>query len=72
MKARLYAVLTGQPARLIVSIVVAMTVLSSSAAAFTVGKPAPELAGDAWINSKRLTLKDLRNRVVLVEFWTYG
>jgi thiol-disulfide isomerase/thioredoxin len=33
---------------------------------------APELAAGDWINSQRLKLKDLRGRVVLVEFWTFG
>ena len=35
--------------------------------------PAPELAGlTNWINSKPLTLKKLRGKVVLVDFWTYS
>ena len=33
---------------------------------------APEFASGAWINSEPLTLKDLRGKVVLVEFWTFG
>ena len=33
---------------------------------------APELAAGEWINSEPLKLKDLRGRVVLVEFWTFG
>jgi thiol-disulfide isomerase/thioredoxin len=33
---------------------------------------APELAPGTWINSEPLTLKSLRGRVVLVEFWTFG
>jgi thiol-disulfide isomerase/thioredoxin len=34
--------------------------------------PAPEFQGlTDWINSKPLTLAQLRGRVVLVEFWTY-
>ena len=33
---------------------------------------APELANGSWINSEPLTLKDLRGRVVLIEFWTFG
>jgi hypothetical protein len=37
-----------------------------------VGQPAPELAGGPWLNSPPLTTAELRGRVVLVEFWTYG
>ena len=33
---------------------------------------APEFAPGNWINSEPLTLKSLRGRVVLVEFWTFG
>lgn len=33
---------------------------------------APELAAGEWINSAPLTLKGLRGRVVVVEFWTFG
>ena len=35
-------------------------------------KSAPEFAAGAWINSEPLTLKDLRGRVVLIDFWTFG
>lgn len=35
--------------------------------------PAPELAGDVWLNtSAPLRLKDLRGKVVLIDFWTFG
>jgi thiol-disulfide isomerase/thioredoxin len=35
--------------------------------------PAPELKGiRAWINSEPLTIKELRGKVVLVDFWTYS
>ena len=40
--------------------------------AFSVGKSAPDISGGPWINSSSLSLRELRNRVVLVEFWTYG
>ena len=33
---------------------------------------APELSGEDWINSQPLRLQNLRGRVVLVEFWTFG
>jgi hypothetical protein len=39
--------------------------------ALNLGKPAPDIAGAPW-NSKPLTTGDLRGRVVMVEFWTYG
>jgi hypothetical protein len=40
--------------------------------ALRLGGPAPDVAGEQWINSQPLTLQGLRGRVVLVEFWTYG
>ena len=30
------------------------------------------ISGGPWLNSKPLTISDLKGRVVLVEFWTYG
>jgi thiol-disulfide isomerase/thioredoxin len=33
---------------------------------------APEFASGEWINSEPLTLKGLKGRVVLVDFWTFG
>jgi thiol-disulfide isomerase/thioredoxin len=33
---------------------------------------APEISGGEWINSEPLTLKSLRGRVVLIEFWTFA
>lgn len=33
---------------------------------------APELAAGEWINSEPLKLNELRGRVVLIEFWTFG
>ncbi|MDN5942641.1 MAG: redoxin domain-containing protein [Nitrospira sp.] len=36
------------------------------------GMPAPEITSSAWINSGPQSLRDLRGKVVLVEFWTFG
>ena len=45
---------------------------SGGAAASLLGKAAPEFTNETWINSEPLRLKDLRGKVVLIEFWTYG
>lgn len=34
--------------------------------------PAPELLNEVWLNSEPLRLAELRGRVIIVEFWTYG
>jgi hypothetical protein len=35
--------------------------------------PAPELRGiDEWINSKPTSLADLKGKVVVLHFWTFG
>src|SRR5258705_13944835 len=36
------------------------------------GVLAPEITGQVWINSEPLRLADLKGKVVLVEFWTFG
>ena len=33
---------------------------------------APELSTGEWINSEPLRVRDLRGRVVLIDFWTFG
>ncbi len=33
---------------------------------------APELQNETWLNSSPLALADLRGKVVIVEFWTFG
>ena len=41
-------------------------------AALGTGASAPEIAGENWLNSKPLTIAELRGRVELVDFCTYG
>jgi hypothetical protein len=36
------------------------------------GQLAASITGGRWINSPPLPMEDLRDRVVLLEFWTYG
>lgn len=45
----------------------------ASATALVDRSPAPEFTGiETWLNSPPLTMKDLRGKVVLVDFWTYS
>ena len=34
--------------------------------------PAPDIMSSTWINSEPLKMEDLRGKVVMVEFWTFG
>ncbi len=53
--------------------VLAITAISGDAFVSPLqGRPAPELASTTWINSDPLKLQELRGKVVLLEFWTYG
>ena len=48
---------------------------TNSNARSIVAKPAPEftqISPDAWLGSKPLKIGDLRGKVVLVDFWTFG
>ena len=63
---------------LTVAVLLALTIKSTAYEQF--GRPttpysAPKFTHSApseWINSEPLTLKDLRGKVVLIDFWTYG
>jgi len=48
------------------------SVWPKAGAAITNGTPAPDVAGENWLNGGPLTMDGLKGRVVLVEFWTYG
>ncbi|MDH4088400.1 MAG: redoxin domain-containing protein [Nitrospira sp.] len=37
-----------------------------------IGKPAPDITNPTWLNSAPLRMADLRGKVVMVEFWTFG
>ena len=57
----------------VVTLAVAWLAFGASAGqASRLGAPAPEVAGERWINSEPLTTPGLRGRVVLIEFWTFG
>lgn len=58
---------TGFSKRLLTPFLGSSTAYKSSESA-----TAPDLATGEWINSEPLKLKDLRGRVVLIEFWTFG
>lgn len=66
-----------QPLRVVIrrhlflSLMIAAIYLPSLQAA-TPFTAAPEIISDTWINSAPKSLADLRGRVVLVEFWTFG
>lgn len=49
------------------------TPTTGSGITFPYNYPAPELQGlDNWLNSKPLTMQELRGKVVLVDFWTFS
>lgn len=37
-----------------------------------IGMSAPDITNDTWLNGAPLHLSDLRGKVVMVEFWTFG
>ena len=39
---------------------------------YTTGQPAPEFTNETWINSEPQRLTELKGKVLLVEFWTFG
>ncbi len=53
-------------------IILGLHLVLPSAEARLIGKPAPEIHNKVWINSPALKMADLRGKVVLLQFWTYG
>jgi len=37
-----------------------------------IGNPAPDIVNEVWLNSVPLRMADLKGKVVMVEFWTFG
>jgi hypothetical protein len=66
----------GFPRRIFLSLLSLLGVLALSlppwVGASMIGQSAPEIANEVWINSRPLRLADLRGKVILLEFWTYG
>jgi len=56
----------------IVSIVLMAGWFSLRSADAMIDKPAPDIASATWLNSAPLRIGDLRGKVGLVEFWTFG
>lgn len=49
-----------------------LTLWLSQSQGYTTGQPAPEITNETWVNSEPLRLAELKGKVVLVEFWTFG
>lgn len=52
--------------------VMLLSLAASGALALDVGDRLPTIEATRWLNSAPLTAEDLADKVVLVEFWTYG
>jgi thiol-disulfide isomerase/thioredoxin len=54
------------------SLVVSVEIILPSSAKAVTGVPAPEIANTIWLNGQPTTFADLKGKVVMVEFWTFG
>ena len=54
------------------SVVLAGLLLTLAVANAAVGMKAPDITNETWLNSAPLHLSDLKGKVVMVEFWTFG
>jgi thiol-disulfide isomerase/thioredoxin len=58
---------------IVLALVLAISALwLSQSQGYTTGQPAPEFTNDTWVNSEPLRLTELKGKVLLVEFWTFG
>jgi len=46
--------------------------LISTSASSVEARPAPEITAPTWLNSQPLTLAELKGKVVMLKFWTFG
>jgi thiol-disulfide isomerase/thioredoxin len=60
--------------RIILSLLTGLIMLTADMVTLAndVGRQAPELLNETWLNTQPLHLTDLKGKVVMVEFWTYG
>ena len=64
-----------KPLKIIGSLVILgmiSTVFYFASISFAERVSAPEILSSTWINSEPLKMEDLRGKVVMVEFWTFG
>jgi thiol-disulfide isomerase/thioredoxin len=54
------------------NMVLASLLLTLAVANAGVGMKAPDITNETWLNSAPLHLSDLKGKVVMVEFWTFG
>ena len=60
------------PLRALLALALAAALAEPIYGSAIMGRAAPEISGTNWLNSKPLSMAQLKGRVVLVEFWTYG
>lgn len=69
----MFCVLSGAIVALIVGSAMAMPPQAGAQQPVAMQMAAPELKGiDLWINSKPTALSDLKGKVVVLHFWTFG
>ncbi len=69
--AKLVGLLAGGAAGLLGMALVFLAGLPPVAHA-VIGMPAPEITNDTWLNGSPVRMTELKGKVVMVEFWTFG